>query len=106
MQHDNQDAHSTDEQDDVDYWTTELRTYLRQTTDCEPDEDVGVLPRHNADDILLTPVGGSSRQERADLIRTLERGGFTVTSSRRDEHIQVDAPSDRLPTDYSERVEA
>jgi len=80
-----------DSEADMAYWQRNLEAAL---SSMEP--ETGVTPRHNADDLVITPVGGSSRDERAELIHALEVRGFEVVSSSQQTYIQVDVTDDRL----------
>lgn len=80
-----------DTADDMAYWRRNLEAAL---SSMEP--ETAVTPRHNADDLVITPVGGSTRQERAELIHALEVRGFEVISSSQGKYIKVDVTDDRL----------
>lgn len=73
------------------YWQRNLEAAL---SSMEP--ETAVTPRLNADDLVITPVGGSTRKERAELIHALEVRGFEVISSSQGKYIKVDVTDDRL----------
>ena len=79
------------------YWRRNLEAAL---SSMEP--ETAVTERHNADDLVITPVGGSTQEERAELIHALERRGFEVTSSSEEEYIYVDVTDDRLDHPFAD----
>jgi len=83
--------------DDMAYWRRNLEAAL---SSMEP--ETAVTERHNADDLVITPVGGSTREERAELIHAIERRGFEITSSSEEEYIYVDVTDDRLDHPFAD----
>ena len=85
------------EDENMAYWRRNLESAL---SSMEP--ETAVTPRLNADDLVVTPVGGSTRGERAELIHALERRGFEVISSSQEAYIYVDVTDDRLDHPFAD----
>ncbi|PSQ18194.1 hypothetical protein BRD02_01605 [Halobacteriales archaeon QS_8_69_73] len=79
------------------YWRRNLEAAL---SSMEP--ETAVTERHNADGLVITPVGGSTREERAELIHALERRGFEITSSSEEKYIYVDVTDSRLDHPFAD----
>jgi len=91
---------TTDDESTLEYWDAQLRAALERI-----DADFGVTKRNNAGDIVVTPTGGSTREERVAAIRCLERWGFTVTSSTTDEWIHVEGTAEPLDHPFDRSVD-
>jgi len=82
----------------VDYWYAQLDAALlmmgerERTLLTKRDDNTIHLSLHN---------GADGKDERAALIRNLERRGFTITSATPNSIIEVDAPEQMLKHDYT-----
>jgi len=86
----------------VDYWYAQLDAALLMMGERERT----LLTKYDRDTIHLSlHDGADGKDERAALIRNLERRGFSITSGTASPIIEVDAPDQMLKHDYTDVVE-
>jgi len=79
------------------YWAAQVRALVT--------DDVKVTERYNAEDVaVILPSEDNTKEERASLIRSLERGGCTVTSTTNDSYIYVDGTESELDWPHDDSV--
>lgn len=86
--------------DDVEYWRRQLAAFFSAFS------TITVTTTAEGDEVHVHPNEALTRDERADLIRTLERAGFRVDSSTTEDTVRVAATERRLASKYTDDVDA